>query len=177
MKSFVDEVANWVTITSAFFVWPLLSLIGIVILLIRPGLRRQVVSTIRRLPFLTTLQRQFDQDPGNGRIAAKLILKQPSTERGDLVFLHHKGCEHKTSKYCPQFAYAALLWINDQPEASGKMIEKIYCEAEGSRAEAELRGNHSRSQVEQDALTAANEEFFQEPLRRAGVEPDHRYGE
>ena len=82
MKSFVDEVANWVTITSAFFVWPLLSLIGIVILLIRPGLRRQVVSTIRRLPFLTTLQRQFDQDPGNGRIAAKLILKQPSTERG-----------------------------------------------------------------------------------------------
>ena len=171
----IDEIANWITVVFAAYTWPAIAVLVTFGVLAFPAVRRPIFLHFKRLPFLPTLHNQFDVDPGNGRIAAKWILKQPTIEGAKIMLSHHKGSEIKTSEYCPQFAFAAQLAINGEKDAAREMIENIDVSSEMRRANAEISGDSAKSETLKHALSAACEEFFEWPLRRAELEPNDYY--
>lgn len=110
------------------------------------------------------LQRRFDADPGNGRIAARLILLSGDLESAERVFDAYGLAEATVGRYCPECAFATkLIEYDDQPSGlirATKLLSEAIFEASAYQESARAFGGHPERRNDLAAYDAAFQEFY-----------------
>ncbi len=115
--------------------------------------------------FINELRIQFDANPGNGRIAAKLILLSQDIESAEHVYEAFKLVEAEIGRYCPECAFAAKLVEHDETLRARSLLSETQFSASFAQTSADLNGGRKSAEVEYK--TALNEFYF-----GAGGPPD-----
>ena len=111
------------------------------------------------------LEDEYRCNPMNGRIVAKLILKRGSIEDAKkMIVKFYDEDRSERLKYCPMFAYAALLTLKGREDEGQAVIDRCRWTIVDAVDLAELRGLDVQAQQEKDAYSDARTEFYDQIL-------------
>ena len=114
------------------------------------------------------LRCRFDEDPANGRIAARLISKCDLHE-AKRVYEAYRHAEPKcVGRYCPECAMAAKFAEHDEPMLAGEVLSEAQHGAAFAQESARHYGQHPERASDLAAYEAALDEFY----LNAGRDPD-----